>query len=93
MTRRAKPPPAVGLRRIAFSKPVRERGRVMRCIARPMASRRDSRDATAHPGWQETKERNMPADHVEVVLVHGARADGSRWSQVIGPLKHHMRSS
>lgn len=79
VTRRGEPSPAVGLRRIAFSKPVRERGRVMRCIAGPMASGRDSRDATAHPGWQGTKERNMPADHVDVVLVHGARADRSSW--------------
>ena len=29
----------------------------------------------------------MPADHVDVVLVHGAWADGSSWSRVIGPLK------
>jgi pimeloyl-ACP methyl ester carboxylesterase len=29
----------------------------------------------------------MPADHVNVVLVHGAWADGSSWSKVIGPLK------
>jgi pimeloyl-ACP methyl ester carboxylesterase len=29
----------------------------------------------------------MPANHVNVVLVHGAWADGSSWSKVIGPLK------
>ena len=29
----------------------------------------------------------MPADHVNVVLVHGAWADGTSWSKVIGPLK------
>jgi pimeloyl-ACP methyl ester carboxylesterase len=29
----------------------------------------------------------MPADHIDVVLVHGAWADGSSWSKVIGPLK------
>ena len=29
----------------------------------------------------------MPATHVNVVLVHGAWADGSSWSKVIGPLK------
>ena len=29
----------------------------------------------------------MPADHVNVVLVHGAWADGSSWSKVIGPLR------
>jgi pimeloyl-ACP methyl ester carboxylesterase len=29
----------------------------------------------------------MPDDHVNVVLVHGAWADGSSWSKVIGPLK------
>jgi pimeloyl-ACP methyl ester carboxylesterase len=29
----------------------------------------------------------MPANHVSVVLVHGAWADGSSWSKVIGPLK------
>ena len=30
----------------------------------------------------------MPANHVDVVLVHGAAwADGSSWSKVIGPLK------
>ena len=29
----------------------------------------------------------MPADHVNVVLVHGAWADGSSWGKVIGPLK------
>src|SRR5262245_34804400 len=30
---------------------------------------------------------NMPVNHVDVVLVHGAWADGSSWSKVIGPLK------
>ena len=29
----------------------------------------------------------MPANHVSVVLVHGAWADGSSWSKVIAPLK------
>src|SRR6516225_7453117 len=29
----------------------------------------------------------MPAIHVDAVLVHGAWADGSSWSKVIGPLK------
>jgi len=29
----------------------------------------------------------MPANHVSVVLVHGAWADGSSWSKVIGPLE------
>jgi pimeloyl-ACP methyl ester carboxylesterase len=29
----------------------------------------------------------MPTSHVNVVLVHGAWADGSSWSRVIGPLK------
>jgi pimeloyl-ACP methyl ester carboxylesterase len=29
----------------------------------------------------------MPTNHVNVVLVHGAWADGSSWSRVIGPLK------
>ena len=29
----------------------------------------------------------MVANHVNVVLVHGAWADGSSWSKVIGPLK------
>jgi hypothetical protein len=29
----------------------------------------------------------MPANRVNVVLVHGAWADGSSWSKVIGPLK------
>jgi len=29
----------------------------------------------------------MPANHVNVVLVHGAWTDGSSWSKVIGPLK------
>jgi pimeloyl-ACP methyl ester carboxylesterase len=29
----------------------------------------------------------MPASHANVVLVHGAWADGSSWSKVIGPLK------
>jgi pimeloyl-ACP methyl ester carboxylesterase len=29
----------------------------------------------------------MPANHINVVLVHGAWADGSSWSKVIGPLK------
>ena len=29
----------------------------------------------------------MPVNHVDVVLVHGAWADGSSWSKVIGPLK------
>ena len=29
----------------------------------------------------------MPTNHVNVVLVHGAWADGSSWSKVIGPLK------
>lgn len=29
----------------------------------------------------------MPANHTDVVLVHGAWADGSSWSKVIGPLK------
>jgi pimeloyl-ACP methyl ester carboxylesterase len=29
----------------------------------------------------------MPANHADVVLVHGAWADGSSWSKVIGPLK------
>jgi pimeloyl-ACP methyl ester carboxylesterase len=29
----------------------------------------------------------MPANHVNVVLLHGAWADGSSWSKVIGPLK------
>jgi pimeloyl-ACP methyl ester carboxylesterase len=29
----------------------------------------------------------MPANYVSVVLVHGAWADGSSWSKVIGPLK------
>ena len=29
----------------------------------------------------------MPAHHANVVLVHGAWADGSSWSKVIGPLK------
>jgi hypothetical protein len=29
----------------------------------------------------------MPANHVSVVLVYGAWADGSSWSKVIGPLK------
>jgi pimeloyl-ACP methyl ester carboxylesterase len=28
----------------------------------------------------------MPANHANVVLVHGAWADGSSWSKVIGPL-------
>jgi len=27
----------------------------------------------------------MPANHVNVVLAHGAWADGSSWSKVIGP--------
>jgi len=29
----------------------------------------------------------MPVNHVDVVLVHGAWADGSSWSKVVGPLK------
>ncbi len=29
----------------------------------------------------------MPTNHVNVILVHGAWADGSSWSKVIGPLK------
>ena len=29
----------------------------------------------------------MPVNHVNVVLAHGAWADGSSWSKVIGPLK------
>jgi pimeloyl-ACP methyl ester carboxylesterase len=29
----------------------------------------------------------MPVNQVDVVLVHGAWADGSSWSKVIGPLK------
>jgi pimeloyl-ACP methyl ester carboxylesterase len=29
----------------------------------------------------------MPANHIDVVLVHGAWADGSSWGKVIGPLK------
>ncbi|HUB40089.1 MAG TPA: alpha/beta hydrolase [Streptosporangiaceae bacterium] len=29
----------------------------------------------------------MPASHTDVVLVHGAWADGSSWSKVIGPLE------
>ena len=29
----------------------------------------------------------MPANHTDVVLVHGAWADGSSWSKVIGPLE------
>jgi len=29
----------------------------------------------------------MPANHASVVLVHGAWADGSSWSKVIGPLE------
>jgi hypothetical protein len=29
----------------------------------------------------------MPANHVSVVLMRGAWADGSSWSKVIGPLK------
>ena len=29
----------------------------------------------------------MPANRVNVVLAHGAWADGSSWSKVIGPLK------
>jgi len=29
----------------------------------------------------------MPANHVSVVLVHGAWANGSSWSKVNGPLK------
>jgi pimeloyl-ACP methyl ester carboxylesterase len=29
----------------------------------------------------------MPASHANVVLVHGAWADGSSWSKVIGPLQ------
>src|SRR3981189_3472817 len=29
----------------------------------------------------------MPFDNVRVVLVHGAWADGSSWSKVIGPLR------
>ncbi|HEY2075127.1 MAG TPA: alpha/beta hydrolase [Streptosporangiaceae bacterium] len=29
----------------------------------------------------------MPTNHTDVVLVHGAWADGSSWSKVIGPLK------
>jgi pimeloyl-ACP methyl ester carboxylesterase len=29
----------------------------------------------------------MPANHIDVVLVHGGWADGSSWSKVIGPLK------
>jgi pimeloyl-ACP methyl ester carboxylesterase len=36
---------------------------------------------------KKRKESNMPADHTAVVLVHGAWADGSSWSKVIGPLK------
>jgi len=28
----------------------------------------------------------MPANHVSVVLVHGAWADGSSWRKVFGPL-------
>src|SRR5262249_29146936 len=35
----------------------------------------------------DSKRGNMPANHVDVVLVHGAWADGSSWSKVIGPLK------
>jgi hypothetical protein len=36
----------------------------------------------------------MSAHHVNVVLVHGAWADGSSWSKVIGPLKAagHLRT-
>ena len=30
---------------------------------------------------------NLPTDHTDVVLVHGAWADGSSWSKVIGPLE------
>lgn len=29
----------------------------------------------------------MPANHIDVVLVHGAWADGSSWRKVVGPLK------
>ena len=29
----------------------------------------------------------MPGNHVDVILVHGAWADGSSWGKVIGPLK------
>jgi len=29
----------------------------------------------------------MSTNHIDVVLVHGAWADGSSWSKVIGPLK------
>jgi pimeloyl-ACP methyl ester carboxylesterase len=29
----------------------------------------------------------MPADHVDIVLVHGAWADGSSWAKVIGALE------
>jgi len=29
----------------------------------------------------------MPTNHIDVVLVHGAWADGSSWSKVIGPLE------
>jgi len=29
----------------------------------------------------------MPTNHASVVLVHGAWADGSSWSKVIGPLR------
>lgn len=29
----------------------------------------------------------MSANHIDVVLVHGAWADGSSWSKVIGRLK------
>jgi pimeloyl-ACP methyl ester carboxylesterase len=29
----------------------------------------------------------MPTNHTDVVLVHGAWADGSSWTKVIGPLK------
>jgi hypothetical protein len=35
----------------------------------------------------EPKGGNVPAGDVNVVLAHGAWADGSSWGKVIGPLK------
>src|SRR6516164_3459058 len=60
--------------------------------AKPIGDLAGPQSALQRKGIKSTlppdpKEGTMPADHVNVVLVHGAWADGSSWSKVIGPLK------
>jgi len=52
-----------------------------------LAGRRHKNSSQRLTGSPDSRGGNMPANHVSVVLMHGAWADGSSWSKVIGPLK------